>query len=453
MFQAQGLSKSFGGVQVLRNVELGIAPGEVVGLAGPNGSGKSTLIEILSGRLLPDSGTISVNGAQLRHRSEFSACGIFRSYQMPRVFSRLSISDNLTLGRWSLPSWSDVSSAAPEGLPEKSMAAGALSVGQRRRLNLNWLEARLGTFRYFLLDEPTAGADEAFVSLLGLFLEKARMAGAGVLLVEHKRSVLERYSNRLVEIDKGRIRTAATLPSVAAVTEVQDLLRAGHANANDANGLSALEAKNLTVSRGGAIVICDVSLSVSAGETLVVTGANGCGKSSLLLALYGDPRPTIVAGSVFALGQPLNGIGPADRIRRGIHLLPQEKALFDSFTVVEALRASVEAVAPETWTLERVAELRDRVPRLTSLWNRPCGALSGGERRLVGLARLVALAPQIALLDEPLAGLDPRARLEVSGILRDLSVGGSTLVVVEQSDLAHVLRPSRVYCLRNSGIR
>jgi ABC-type branched-subunit amino acid transport system ATPase component len=446
MLEARGISKKFGREEILRGLNLAVKPGEVVGLIGMNGSGKTTLLDILSGRLCPDRGEVWIDGQRADYsylRKNYSR--VSRAYQVPRLFYGLSVGDNLKLGHWASQTKPHPSFGSLHQLRLENLAS-TLSIGQRRRVVLDWVRARIGRARYFLLDEPAAGADDALVSELLETLKLIRKADCGALIVEHANDILRNSCDRVVCLYNGAF-TDEMGESALLKPAQQGISAPSKDISNSGKGLSI---ERLGVECGGAQILRDLTIRASRGDIVVVTGPNGCGKSTLLRAVYGDPSCAIVDGQISWEGDQISPWSLADRLAIGIHLMPQVGTLFPSMTVEEALRTCVEAVKREWWARAPVALVRARLPMLERIWHRPCGLLSGGERRIASLARVLLLEPKMALLDEPLAGVDHEGRELILDAVRWLSDQGVLVLVAEQLAFAHFFSPNQVVTLNRT---
>lgn len=166
-----------------------------------------------------------------------------------------------------------------------------------------------------------------------------------------------------------------------------------------------LHCDRLCAGWGRTQVLTDVSLALPAGEVLGILGRNGVGKSTLLSAIVG--RATLRGGGIALAGQPIHGLTPYERAKRGVGLVPQEREIFPSLSVRENLLVARKPgvdprVAP--WTLERVIDL---MPRLGERLNNGGAQLSGGEQQMLSLGRALMGNPSLLLLDEPMEGLAP----------------------------------------------
>jgi len=193
---------------------------------------------------------------------------------------------------------------------------------------------------------------------------------------------------------------------------------------------SRLEAEQLRKTYGLRTVVKDVHLSVGAGEVVGLLGPNGAGKTTTFYMVVGLVRPD--AGQIRIDGQPVQGLPIHRRSRLGLSYLPQEASIFRKLTVQENIRAVLELQqGPDGRPLPqaRIEELLGKLLAdlsIEKLRDSPAPALSGGERRRVEIARALATQPRFILLDEPFAGVDPIAVIEIQriiGFLRSRGIG------------------------------
>ena len=202
---------------------------------------------------------------------------------------------------------------------------------------------------------------------------------------------------------------------------------------------------------GAMDVLHGVSLEVEAGEALAIIGPNGAGKSVLLKALAGLLAAR--AGGIAFNGEDITRLPAAARARRGLALMPQAGMVFAGMTVEENLLMGVYA---ERDRLERSALLArsyERYPLVAENRRRIAGALSGGQQKLVGLARAMISEPRLLLLDEPSIGLDPKSLALFGAELAILNAAGVTLILVEQNIRFAVAMARRVCFLELGLIR
>ncbi len=186
---------------------------------------------------------------------------------------------------------------------------------------------------------------------------------------------------------------------------------------------SRLDIANLRKSYGGRVVVKDVSLTVAAGEVVGLLGPNGAGKTTCFYMVVG--LVPLDAGTITLDGQSIAHLPIHRRARRGLSYLPQEASVFRRLTVEENVRAVLELQLEDRRRLA-TAEVDARLDgllddlQIAHLRTNPALSLSGGERRRVEIARALAARPRFILLDEPFAGVDPIAVIEIQRIVRFL---------------------------------
>ena len=205
-----------------------------------------------------------------------------------------------------------------------------------------------------------------------------------------------------------------------------------------------LEAEGLEAGYGAALVLHGVHVRAEPGEIVSIIGPNGAGKSTLLKALYGLVR--VRAGRVSLRGADVTHLRPDLRTRRGLNFVPQLANVFPSLTIAENLKVSVLGL-PRAERRAALARTFELFPLLAERPRQRAGTLSGGQRKLVALARALATGPELLLLDEPSAGLSPKLVEIVFAKLTDIRRSGVTIVLVEQNARAALAIADRAYVL------
>jgi Fe-S cluster assembly ATP-binding protein len=208
-----------------------------------------------------------------------------------------------------------------------------------------------------------------------------------------------------------------------------------------------LSVRGLSIQAGDRAVLTDVDLTVEEREVHALVGANGAGKSSLAYAVMGLPAYTPVAGEIMFAGESLAGLPVHERARRGITLAWQEPARFEGLTVADYLRLG-RRDADVAGCLERVGLAPGEYLR------RPIDrTLSGGERKRVELAAVLAMRPRLAILDEPASGIDLVSVTEILKVIQGLRREGAALLAITHredvavgADRATQLCGGRVVC-------
>jgi lipopolysaccharide export system ATP-binding protein len=222
------------------------------------------------------------------------------------------------------------------------------------------------------------------------------------------------------------------------------------------DAVSRLEAQGLQKSYGARKVVKDVHLAVHGAEVVGLLGPNGAGKTTSFYMLVGLVRAD--AGEIHIDGQPVHRLPIHRRSRLGLSYLPQEVSIFRKLTVEENIRAVLELQLDERGRplpRARVDELLNALLRdlsIERLRDSPAPALSGGERRRVEIARALATQPRFILLDEPFAGVDPIAVIEIQRIIGFLKARGIGVLITDHNvretlgicDRAYIISEGRV---------
>lgn len=211
-----------------------------------------------------------------------------------------------------------------------------------------------------------------------------------------------------------------------------------------------LELENLQSGYGELQVVWDVSLNVSEGEFVALVGPNGAGKSTTLKTIAGLVRP--MGGEINLMGRSIAGI-PADEVSEmGISFVPETLNLFPRMTVLDNLRMGAYIVRDK----KRIQRSLDRVlrlfPRLEEREKQLAGTLSGGERKMLAIARGLMADPKIILVDEPSLGLAPKLVLDVFRALEELHRAGVSILLVEQNVNSVLRITERCYVIEQGRV-
>jgi branched-chain amino acid transport system ATP-binding protein len=208
--------------------------------------------------------------------------------------------------------------------------------------------------------------------------------------------------------------------------------------------MSLLEVDTLEAGYDDALVLRGVSMKADAHEIVAVIGPNGAGKSTMLKAVYG--LVTRRGGSVRFDGDDVTGMRPDRLTRRGLNFVPQTENVFPTLTVAENLHVSA-LVLPKGERRAASERMKELFPILAERPRQRAGTLSGGQRKLVALARALITKPRLLLLDEPSAGLSPLAMDTVFDKLVEINALGIGIVMVEQNARRALALAHRGYVL------
>ncbi len=213
----------------------------------------------------------------------------------------------------------------------------------------------------------------------------------------------------------------------------------------------ALVATGVTAGYGGDPVIRNVSVRAASGEVISVVGPNGSGKSTLLKAIVGVLRMS--AGQVSVGGRDVTSAVPEDMARAGVGYVPQVDDVFGPLTVRENLEMGG-YLLPRGDVAGRIDQVLAVFPRLGSMLRRPAGKLSGGERKMLAMGRVLMLSPSVFLLDEPTANLAPAiARSLLEQQVAALAQSGAAVLIVEQRARAVLAISDFTYVMGGGELR
>jgi lipopolysaccharide export system ATP-binding protein len=213
---------------------------------------------------------------------------------------------------------------------------------------------------------------------------------------------------------------------------------------------TVLRARSLTKSYGRRVVVRGVDLEVRTGECVGLLGPNGAGKTTTFYMVVGLARPD--SGQVFLADEDLTALPMYQRARRGIGYLPQEASVFRKLSVEDNVLAILETLdLPFAEQRKQARDLLDELG-ISSLARQPAYTLSGGERRRLEICRALATKPSFILLDEPFAGIDPLAVIDIQNIVAHLKDRGIGVLVTDHNVRETLKITDRAYILREGAV-
>jgi rhamnose transport system ATP-binding protein len=471
IIELRDISKSFPGVQALKSVRLEVRAGEVHALLGENGAGKSTLIKIISGVYQPDVGTIRIEGGEVRFDSPFAAqrAGIATIYQELLLFPELSVAENIFMGHAPRNRYGGIDWSAMRRNAEVLLASldihdldvgrivGSLSIGNRQRVEI--AKALSQNARVLIMDEPTAALGEHDVTRLFEIVRLLRERGVGIVYISHRLEEIFLLADRVTVLRDGEY--VATKP--VAETDRDDLIQMMVGRRIEqlfpklpaVAGAPALELRDLACSP----LVKSTTLTLRAGEIVGLAGLVGSGRSELAQTIFGITPAN--AGEIRVTGRPVAVRSPADAKRAGISYVPEDRGtqgLVRPMSIQHNLSLTVLRAISRAAFLNRRAERRLAVDSIKRLAIRASGIgqlvneLSGGNQQKVVLAKWLATAPRVLILDEPTRGIDVGAKSEIHRLMSELAAQGLAILMIS-SELPEIMGMSdRILVLREGSI-
>ena len=469
--ELQNVSKIFGGVHALREVDMDVQAGEVHCLVGENGSGKSTLIKIIAGVEAPQPGcriiVESVEHERLRP-PESTRLGIQVIYQDLSLFPNLTVAENIAIGSHfgvvRLVDWTKLKAVARQAMARIGVSldldarVADLSVANRQLVAI--CRALVADARFVIMDEPTSSLTRHEVEALLWRVGELKAKGIAIMFVSHRLNEVLQVADRVTVLRDGR--KVGTFPAAEMDDKKLAALMTGKSFSYALKEIQpgklpvAMSVRNLT--RRGEYE--DVSFMVHAGEILGITGLLGSGRTELALSLFGMTRPD--SGAILVDGVSVSFNAPRDAIDQGIAYVPEDRLtqglVLDQpvssnivVTVLDNLAGRLGLVDPRT----RLQTAKKWIRELSIKVSDPENAvktLSGGNQQRVVLAKWIARQPRVLILDSPTVGVDISAKDGIYEIVRRLAGEGIAIILISDEVSEVLYHSHRVLVMRGGRI-
>ena len=471
----EGISKSFPGVQALRDVQFEVQGGEVHALVGENGAGKSTLMRILGGVHQRDAGEIHLRGQPVEIPSPVYArmLGISIIHQELNQVPALPVAENIFLGReprraGGFVDWKTMYARANTllqdlGLPiDPRRRLGTLTVAEQQLVEI--AKALSVEADLVIMDEPTAALTVEETERLFRFIRDLRPRGVGIVYITHRLEEIFTIADRVTVLRDGRyVGTYAigelTMDGLIRLMVGRQLTEK-FPKEPVAAGAPVLEVRGLT-SRGR---FTDVSFTVHRGEILGIAGLIGSGKTAVAHAIFGatpvDGGEILVAsGEILLDGHPVTIRSPSEAIAHGIGLVTEDRKRLGLVLGMSVTANITLPVLPELETAGFVRR-REEAARVTQAIRdldmavaspeQPARNLSGGTQQKVVVAKWLQTRARVLLLVEPTRGIDVGAKVEMYRLMVDLARRGVGIVMIS-SELPEILGMSDRILVMHEG--
>ena len=478
MLQATGITKSFPGVQALKDVSVSIGENEVVGLIGENGAGKSTLMRVLAGTYRPDRGTLMLDGEQLKLRNARDAAtyGIGMVFQEQSLLLNLTVAENIYLGqedrftRLGLVNWRAMNAAARRQLGkigidiDVTQRTSELSFAARQMVELAkalTLEENVDRPLLILLDEPTSVLNAADIEVL-FGRVRALKKRASFVFVSHRLDEVLAISDRVYTMKDGAVvaehrATDVTAPQLHEIMVGRGLQAQYYRESRQKPPRDEIlvEAKGL----GVAGAYRGVDLSIHAGEIVGIAGVVGSGREEVTRTVGGYLPQT--EGELRIAGALERFSTPEPAVRKGVGYIPRERRT-EGLVMFLSIAENI-SLADLSSVMRGIAIDYGKERRLAAEWierlrikapgpDVACRKLSGGNQQKVVLARWMTAGSKILVLDHPTRGLDVGAKEEVYELIRDLSEQGVAILLISDTLEETIGLSHRVLVMRDGEV-
>ena len=470
--EMRGITITFPGVKALDGVDFTLRGGEVHTLMGENGAGKSTLIKALTGVYAIDGGTIVVAGEprEFRGTADAQAAGISTVYQEVNLCTNLSVGENVMLGhevRGPLGiDWRATHREAARHLENLGLRLDTRSLLASHSIAVQQLvaisRAMVTDSHVLVLDEPTSSLDRGEVEQLFGVIRSLRDRGVAILFVTHFLDQVYEISDRITVLRNGALvgeypvgelpRHELIARMIGRELDELDAISRSADRAIDRTGEPVLDAEG--VGRRGVLEPADVA--VYDGEVVGIAGLLGSGRTELVRLLTGADRAD--AGRIRVRGRATRMTNPRHAIDQRIAFSSENRraeGIVGDLTVAENIVLGIQAKRGALRKIRKGEQDAIVAEYIQALGVRPANPnalirnLSGGNQQKVLLARWLATAPQLIILDEPTRGIDVGAKADIQRKVAELSEQGLAVVFIS-SELEEVIRiAQRIVVMRD----
>ncbi|MGY3355322.1 ribose transport system ATP-binding protein [Bradyrhizobium sp. GM0.4] len=474
LVQMTSISKSFGGIGALRNVDFQLLPGSVHALMGENGAGKSTLMKILAGVVQGDSGLIRKSDQIVRFQSPREAldAGISTVFQEHSLLSNLSIAENMYLGKEPLTRLRNVDTTLMErnardtlcGLGLKfdpAMLVGNLSIAERQFVEIaRGISARADVV---ILDEPTAALNAADVELLNAHILALKKQQKAVVYISHRMEEIFKICDTITVLKDGQ--NVDTVP-VSAITPKQliammvgrELTELFPPKPERAEGEVVLSVEGLRLTPDA----MPCSIFLRRGEIIALAGLEGQGQREIVRSIVG--QYAAYEGKVRVKGNELplplaKDVGIRLLQALGVSFVPEDRKLEGLFldlslahNLTIGLHSQSFELAPAGSHREVIANSIKNLSIRAAKPSTPVGNLSGGNQQKVLLGRCLTVGADILLIEEPTRGVDVGAKAEIYKLLRKYVNAGGAVIVLSRETLELIGLCDRLYVIHDMHV-
>ena len=465
-----GISKSFGVVSVLENVNFKVKHGEIHALIGENGAGKSTLVKILSGVHQKDNGSVKLNGIEINPKNthDGQVLGISVVYQELSLVNDLSVAENIYLHKLGASkfwmNWKKITNDAQELINSLGFVIDAkamvrdLSIVQKQVVEI--AKALSEDTKVLILDEPTTVFDPKDTQKLFDNLLRLKKEGISIVYISHHLEEIFKIADSVTVlkdgVDTGSMQVSDTdtdgIIKLMIGRELKDL----YPKRNITIGKNILfDVNNLSASNN---LVHDVSFSVKPGEVLGIAGLGGSGRTETAKLIFGADSKK--SGTLTMNGQQIKTNSPVDAVKFGIGLVSEDRKEEGVFLPL-SIRKNISITNFKSISnklgfikndkeIENVFSLIQKLNIKTPNDQVDVKNLSGGNQQKVALAKWLSIDSKVIIIDEPTRGVDVGAKVEIYNLINEVAKKGVGVIVIS-SDMPEIMGISDRILVMHSG--
>jgi len=447
ILEMRHISKAFGGAKALNDVSLTIEEGEVHALLGENGAGKSTLMNILTGVIEADSGTITWQGQLYPSPTitQMEDAGIAFVHQELSVINDLSVTDNIflcheiktKLGYINYPEELKRAKELFESLGvdiNPNVMVSTLKTAEKQLLEI--CRALYKDAKLIILDEPTTALSNDEIAHLFKIVKGLKEKGKSFIFISHKMPEIFELCDRYTVFRNGTFVSTGNISDTNPHAITSDMVGTTYVDEDVYEerplGDTILEVKHLNGPG-----FSDINLKVKKGEIIAFTGLAGCGASEVMQTMFGALKHE--GGEVYVDGEKISKDGIINGMKSGIAMLPanrKENSVIGSMSIMEnfymaslALTMRKQPVINQKFEDERYEDRKTRLHIKAESSNDSINSLSGGNQQKVFFGRWLNIHAKILMFDNPTQGVDVGAKEEIYKLILDFSKNGKTVII------------------------
>ena len=469
----KNIGKTFSGVNVLREVEFNLEPGEVHALVGENGAGKSTFVKVLSGVYTPTDGDIYLDDKKVQINTPIAAQknGISLIHQEPQSFSHLSVAENIFMGHmdgsnFSRVKWKDINKSSEKILlsigleiDPKNIMDG-LSIADQQMIEIAGALSK--NSKILIMDEPTSPLTPNEVGKLFDIVKKLKDQGMAIIFISHRLEEIRAIADRVTIFRDGDLITTKKINEVSNEEIIKYMIGRSiediDVKENDylKNNQTILSVHN--ISQHGNFD--NISFDLKKGEILGFAGLVGAGRTEVAKAIFGAENYD--EGEVVFKGKVISNNSPNDAIQKGFAYVPEDRkqmGIFGSVAVEDNITSAIPSDITNKFGLintksvtTKSAEYINKFNIILTSGRQLIQELSGGNQQKCIISKWLLSNPSILILDEPTRGVDVGVKSEMYEIINKLAAMGTAIILIS-SELPEILSLAhRIVVMREGQI-
>ena len=473
LLELKSVTKRYSGVTALDKVDFSLNAGEVHALIGENGAGKSTLIKAVAGVIGIDEGSIYVRGEEKTFGSPLDAAkaGIAAAFQELSLVPWLSVAENIYLNKEGKSIWLNRKELydnanrlfAKYGIDQLDPKESVGDISAAKQQLTEIMKAVAAEPQILILDEPTSALTDTETEILFNIIETLREDGTGIIYITHRMKELDSIADRVTVLRDGRyigtdLKSNLSMDDiikmmVGRAIELYDKSLDAHLLREERKPM--LQVRNLN--KEG--MFKDISFDLFEGEMLGIAGLVGSGRSELMEMIFGVNRAD--SGDIIINGEKTNISGVSDAIDHGIAMIPESRhrqglvlihSVADNVALAVLKRFQNKLFFSHPKKTKFSNEMIDKYQIKTDSPNKIVSRLSGGNQQKVVVAKWLATNPKILIIDEPTAGIDVGAKVEIHRLIRELKEHGTSVLLIS-SEMPELLTHSdRIMVMNDNKI-